>query len=67
MQETGRIKIFNQMTGFGFIVNSERYQVFFSYEDCSQEVLKYIHEGLEVRFNLVYDDTGARARNVSAI
>lgn len=61
----GKVKWFNQEKGFGFIVDETGKDIFVHYSHISQEGFKTLDDGQEVVFDVVEDDKGLQARNVT--
>lgn len=64
---TGKIKMFNQEKGFGFIKLEDGKDVFFHYSQLVMEGYKTIEADANVEFELVETERGLQARNVVKI
>ena len=60
----GKVKMFNQEKGYGFITIEGGKDVFFHYSQLVMEGFKTIDEGAEVEFEVVETDRGPQAHNV---
>lgn len=60
----GKVKMFNQEKGYGFITTEDGKDVFFHYSQLTMEGFKTIDNDAEVEFELVETDRGPQAHNV---
>ena len=60
----GKVKMFNQEKGFGFITLEDGKDVFFHYSQLMMEGFKTIDSDASVEFDLVDTDRGQQAQNV---
>lgn len=63
----GRIKVFDQSKGFGFITTTDNKDVFFHYSHLIMEGFKSIEPDTEVEFELVETKRGNQAHNILRI
>ncbi len=63
----GKIKWFNESRGYGFIEREDGGDVFVHYADIVGEGFKTLHEGDEVKFDVVDDVKGPKAINVTKV
>lgn len=63
----GRIKMFDQSKGFGFITTMDNTDVFFHFSHLIIEGFKSIEPGTEVEFELVETKRGIQAHNILRI
>ncbi|MBE6113480.1 MAG: cold shock domain-containing protein [Erysipelotrichaceae bacterium] len=61
---TGKIKMFNQEKGYGFIKLEDGKDVFFHYSQLVMEGYKTIEADVQVEFELVETERGLQARNI---
>ncbi|WLR43682.1 cold-shock protein CspD [Bacillus carboniphilus] len=67
MQQTGKVKWFNNEKGFGFIEVEGGDDVFVHFTAIQEEGFKSLEEGQEVSFEIVEGNRGPQAANVSKI
>lgn len=60
----GKVKMFNQEKGYGFIKLADGRDVFFHYSQLIMAGFKTIDEGAEVDFELVEGERGLQAHNI---
>lgn len=60
----GKVKMFNQEKGYGFITTEDGKDVFFHYSQLVMEGFKTIDNDVEVEFELVETDRGPQAHNI---
>lgn len=60
----GKVKMFNQEKGYGFITLEDGKDVFFHYSQLAMEGFKTIDNDVEVEFELVDTDRGQQAHNI---
>lgn len=60
----GKIKMFNQEKGFGFITSKEGQDIFFHYSQLMMDGFKTIDNDASVTFDVVETDRGLQAQNV---
>lgn len=63
----GKVKMFNQEKGYGFITTEDGKDVFFHYSQLAMEGFKTIDNDAEVEFELVETDRGPQAHNVTKL
>ncbi len=65
---TGKVKMFNNEKGFGFInIEGEERDIFFHYSQIIQEGFKSVDSDQMVSFDLLESEKGLQARNVEKI
>lgn len=65
---TGTVKWFNAKKGFGFISNPEvDGDIFVHFSEIRSEGFKTLKEGDTVQYELINDEKGIKARNVTRI
>lgn len=64
---TGTVKFFNAEKGFGFISVEDGDDVFVHYSGISAEGYKTLNEGDKVSFEVITEDRGPKAVNVTVI
>ncbi|MEG0290184.1 MAG: cold shock domain-containing protein [Erysipelotrichaceae bacterium] len=60
----GKIKMFNQGKGFGFITLEDEREVFFHYSELMMEGFKTIEPETLVEFDMVESERGIQAHNI---
>lgn len=60
----GKVKMFNQEKGYGFITVEGEKDVFFHYSQLVMEGYKTIENDVQVEFELVESDRGPQAQNI---
>lgn len=65
--ETGKVKFFNAEKGFGFVTMDNGKDVFVHYSGIVSEGFKTLNDGDRVQFDIVTEDRGDKAVNVSVI
>lgn len=65
--ETGKVKFFNAEKGFGFITMENGKDVFVHYSGIVSEGFKTLNDGDQVTFDIVTEDRGDKAVNVSVV
>ena len=63
----GKVKWFNEVRGFGFIEREDGGDVFVHYSGIDGGGFKTLHEGDEVEFDVIDDEKGPRAINVTKL
>lgn len=63
----GKVKMFNQEKGFGFITLEDGKDVFFHYSQLKMDGFKTIDNEAAVEFELVETDRGLQAHNIVKI
>ena len=61
---TGKIKMFNQEKGYGFIKLEDGKDVFFHYSQLQMDGFKTIDADAEVEFEVVETERGLQAHNI---
>ena len=64
---TGKVKLFNQEKGYGFIKLEDGKDVFFHYSQLVMEGYKTIEADANVEFELVETERGLQAHNIVKI
>lgn len=68
MMQTGTVKRFNKIKGYGFITpDAEDKEVFVHFSEVQTEGYKELIEGQRVRYNLVKGERGEYAKQVEII
>jgi CspA family cold shock protein len=62
---TGTVKWFNERKGFGFIQQDDGPDVFVHFKEIQSTGFKTLNEGDRVTFDVVEDEKGPAAKNVS--
>ena len=67
--QTGVVKFFNNTKGFGFIIvdGEEEKEIFVHFSAINSDGYKSLNDGDRVEFEIVEEDRGEKAINVSAI
>jgi CspA family cold shock protein len=63
----GRVKWFNDAKGYGFIETEEGQDVFVHFSAISGTGFRSLREGEKVEFEVVSDDKGPKAANVTKL
>ncbi len=63
----GKIKWFNDSKGYGFVETEDGEDAFVHFSAIQGEGYRTLNEGDSVEFNIVQDDKGPRAENVTVI
>lgn len=63
----GKVKLFNNEKGYGFIIKENYDDIFVHYSQIQDEGFKTLEEGQVVEFELVTGDKGLQAQNVFKI
>lgn len=63
----GKVKFFNAEKGFGFITTAEGKDVFVHHTGINMEGYRTLAEGAEVEFDVVTEDRGDKAINVTVV
>jgi CspA family cold shock protein len=61
---SGKVKWFNNVKGYGFIAQDTGQDVFVRHSSILGEGYKTLHEGEEVKFELIDGEKGPKAINV---
>lgn len=64
---SGKVKWWNNKSGFGFIAQPEGKDVFVHHTNITGSGFKTLREGEEVKFDLVASDKGPKAENVQRL
>ncbi len=67
MSVEGKVKWFNESKGYGFIQQDNGPDVFVHYSAIKTEGFKTLAEGQRVQFDIVEDEKGLKAANVTKI
>ena len=67
MSLEGTVKWFNEAKGYGFIQQDNGPDVFVHYSAIKTEGFKTLAEGQRVQFDIVEDEKGLKAANVTKI
>lgn len=65
--KTGKVKWFNAEKGFGFITNEDGKDVFVHYSSINCDGYKTLEEGQTVTYELIENDRGQQAGNVTIV
>ncbi len=60
----GKVKMFNNEKGYGFITIEGGKEVFFHYSELVMEGFKTIESGAEVEFEMVETERGLQAKQI---
>lgn len=60
----GKVKMFNQEKGYGFIKNEDGQDIFFHFSQLVMEGFKTIENDSDVEFELVETERGPQAQNI---
>lgn len=60
----GKVKMFNQEKGYGFITSTEGTDVFFHYSQLVMEGFKTIDNDVVVTYDLIETERGQQAHNI---
>ncbi|MCI9293104.1 MAG: cold shock domain-containing protein [Erysipelotrichaceae bacterium] len=60
----GKVKMFNQEKGYGFIKNEDGQDIFFHFSQLVMEGFKTIENDADVEFELVETERGPQAQNI---
>ncbi len=63
----GRIKWFNDAKGYGFIETEDGQDIFVHFSAINGEGFKSLREGEQVEFEVVQDEKGPKASNVTKL
>lgn len=63
----GKVKMFNQEKGYGFITSAEGTDVFFHYSQLVMEGFKTIDNDVVVTYELIETERGQQAHNINKI
>ena len=63
----GKVKWFNQRKGFGFIEREGGSDIFVHYSDINTDGFRTLDENQEVEFEVVDDEKGEKAKDVTPI
>ncbi len=67
LMATGKVKFFNAEKGFGFITMENGKDVFVHYSGIISDSFKTLNDGDSVEFDVVTEDRGDKAVNVTVI
>jgi cold shock protein len=67
VKETGFVKWFNEVKGYGFIAREGQPDVFVHYSNIQGNGFKTLREGQEVEFEVGQGQKGPQALNVAAL
>lgn len=67
MQKKGKVKMFNQLKGYGLITLEDGKEVFFHISELRMEGYKTIDSETEVEFELIEADRGLLAHDIVKI
>lgn len=67
MSVEGKVKWFNESKGYGFIQQDNGPDVFVHYSAIKTDGFKTLVEGQRVQFDIVEDEKGLKAANVTKI
>ena len=63
----GKVKWFNQRKGFGFIEREGGSDIFVHYSDINTDGFRSLDENQEVEFEVVDDEKGEKAKDVTPL
>ena len=63
----GKVKWFNQRKGFGFIEREGGSDIFVHYSDINTDGFRTLDENQEVEFEVVADEKGEKAKDVTPL
>ena len=63
----GKVKWFNQRKGFGFIEREGGEDIFVHYSDINTDGFRTLEENQEVEFEVVDDEKGEKAKDVTPL
>tara|TARA_Y100001970_G_C13731770_1_gene601820 strand:- start:213 stop:419 length:207 start_codon:yes stop_codon:yes gene_type:complete len=63
----GKVKWFNQRKGFGFIEREGGSDIFVHYSDINTDGFRTLDENQEVEFEVVDDEKGEKAKDVTPL
>ena len=63
----GKVKWFNQKKGFGFIEREGGKDIFVHYSDINTDGFRTLDENQEVEFEVVDDEKGEKAKDVTPL
>ena len=63
----GKVKWFNQRKGFGFIEREGGSDIFVHYSDINTDGFRTLEENQEVEFEVVDDEKGEKAKDVTPL
>jgi len=66
-RETGVVKWFNRIKGFGFIERNEGQDIFVHYSDIRGDGYRKLVEGQKVEFTVTQGDKGPQAQDVTVV
>lgn len=65
--ETGKVKFFNDAKGFGFIITDSGKEVFVHFTGINGSGHRTLHDGDVVSFDIITEDRGEKAVNVTVM
>ena len=63
----GKVKWFNQKKGFGFIEREGDKDIFVHYSDINTDGFRTLDENQEVEFEVIDDEKGEKAKDVTPL
>jgi len=66
-RETGSVKWFDSSKGYGFITTDGGRDIFVHYSAIKNEGFKTLQDGQKVEFEVIENDKGPQAQDVTAI
>ena len=63
----GKVKWFNQRKGFGFIEREGGEDIFVHYSDINTDGFRTLEENQEVEFEVIDDEKGEKAKDVTPL